>query len=359
MKTIKISLLLLLYCTTMVVQNNNNMDNIQSMLEQAVLNQNEEFLKQNLTPENVNELHDVPIGIMHITYRDGESDKPIFGKGSLLHLATFHNLPKSAKILIENGADVNAKNSEGQTPLQGANNVFWNNAREVQKALIENGADMNFYTNRDVPLLYQYIWNEQYDLAELAIENGADVNMKAKDGESILEFAKRRGTPKIVSMLQNTNKKLNEKWTAIYKTEDTESQKSGAIEIAFRPDGTFRYDERHPGESVSYANGTYYYIEQKGEIFVHVESGGYDWVTRPATETTPPLYWGEVYFNYQFYFKITQKSESTIAVIEHVANHEGVSNTVVWKEMDGNYSLVASDQSMMKEKQYILSPYKK
>ena len=153
-------------------------------------------------------------------------------------------------------------------------------------------------------------------------------------------------------MLQNTNKKLNEKWTTSYKTEDTESQKTGAIEIEFRPDGTFRYDERHPDESVSYANGTYYYIEQTGEIFVHIESGGYDWVTRQATKTTPPLYWGEAYFNYQFYFKITKRSSSTIMVIEYISNHEGVSNTVIWKETNGNYSLIATDQIMMKERQY-------
>ena len=149
--------------------------------------------------------------------------------------------------------------------------------------------------------------------------------------------------------------KLNEKWTASYKTEDTESQKTGAIEIEFRPDGTFRYDERHPGESVSYANGTYYYIEQTGEIFVHVESGGYDWVTRQATKTTPPLYWGEVYSNYQFYFKITKRSDSTVTVIEHISNHEGVSNTVIWKENNGAYSLTATDQSMMKERQYTVN----
>ena len=148
------------------------------------------------------------------------------------------------------------------------------------------------------------------------------------------------------------NKMLNEKWTTSYKTEDAESQKAGAIEIEFRPDGTFRYDERHPGENVSYANGTYYYIEQTGEIFVHIESGGYDWVTRPATETTPPLYWGEVYFNYHFYFKITKRSDATVMVIEHISNHEGVSNTVIWKETNGNYSLTATDQSMMKERRY-------
>ena len=146
--------------------------------------------------------------------------------------------------------------------------------------------------------------------------------------------------------------KLNEKWTASYKTEDTEPQKTGAIEVEFRPDGTFRYDERHPGESVSYANGTYYYMEQTGEIFVHVESGGYDWITHPATETMPPLYWGEVYSNYQFYFKITKRSDATVTVIEHISNDEGVSNTAIWEENNGAYSLIITDQSMMTERQY-------
>ena len=54
MNTIKISLILLLCGITCTGQNNNNMDNIQLMLEQAVLNQDEAFLNQNLTPENVN-----------------------------------------------------------------------------------------------------------------------------------------------------------------------------------------------------------------------------------------------------------------------------------------------------------------
>ena len=168
----------------------------------AIMGQDEEFLKQNLSLEIVNKQYNVPVGTIHKTYRSGESDSPILGKGSLLHLATFYNLPKSAKILIEKGADVNAIDSEGRTPLQAAVIASLYNTIDIQKVLIENKADMNFYTNRQVPLLYQYIWNENYDLAELAIENGADVNMKTEDGGSILEFAERRGTPKIVSMLK-------------------------------------------------------------------------------------------------------------------------------------------------------------
>ena len=359
MNTIKTSLILLVYCTAITAQNNNNMEK----LTQAVIKQDTVFLKENLTSENINVIYNFSvIHTMNVHLNDGTERSVFFHeneKGTLLHLTAWYNLPISTKILIEKGADVNAKDEKGRTPLEVAVNRYDVVTYPVQKVLIENKADMNFYVNKfflDAPLLYFYIHWEQFELAELAIENGADVNMKTKDGESILKFAERRGTPKIVSMLQNNNHKLNEKWTANYKMEDTESQKTGAIEIEFHPDGTFRYDEQHPDESVSYANGTYYYREKTGEIFVHVESGGYDWIARQATETTPPLYWGEVYSNYQLYFKITKRSYSTVTVIEHInSNHEGVSNTAIWKENNGSYSLIAIDQNMMKEKQYTVS----
>ena len=43
-------------------------------------------------------------------------------KGTLLHLAARRNLPVSAKILLEKGARVNAKDKEEHTPLEVAVN---------------------------------------------------------------------------------------------------------------------------------------------------------------------------------------------------------------------------------------------
>jgi len=123
----------------------------------------------------------------------------------LLHLTAWDNLPISAKILIENGAGIDAKDAEGRTPLEVAANRYGVATEAVQKVLIENKANMNFYVTkylRNHPLLFVYIWDENFEMAKLAIENGADVNMALKDGGSILEFAERRGTPEIVSMLQ-------------------------------------------------------------------------------------------------------------------------------------------------------------
>jgi len=209
MKTLR-TLLILFIALTLSSYNGQSKSSIMktkmqdSLMIAAILEQDEDFLNQNLSRENVNKRYNVPVGTMRSWGDFGEMNHPIGGEGTLLHLAAYYGLPNSAKILIEKGAEVNAKNSEGLTPLQTAVSIYLSGTEDVQKVLIENKADMNFYVNMQpqVPLLFQYIWWNAYDLAKLAIENGADVNMRTSDGGSILEFAERRGTPEIVRMLR-------------------------------------------------------------------------------------------------------------------------------------------------------------
>lgn len=178
-------------------------------LIQAVLKQDISYLKKNLSRKNINRIYDFSIDhAVNIHLLDGtektEYDQEV-ERGTLLHLAAWNNLPIAAKTLIEKGADVNAKDTQGRTPLEVAANRYDVITIPTQKVLIENKADMNFYVTkfmRNHPLLFVYIWDEQYELAKLAIENGADVNMELKDGGTILEFAERRGTPEIVSMIK-------------------------------------------------------------------------------------------------------------------------------------------------------------
>ena len=206
MNTIKISLFLFLCCTTISAQKNKNM----YKLTQAVIEQDIEFLKENLTPENVNTIYDFSVvHTMNVHLSNGTERSDFYNedeKGTLLHLTAWYNLPVSAKFLIEKGADIN----EGRTPLEVAANSYDVITYPVQRVLIENKANMDFYVKKhflNEPLLFCYIHWRQFELAELAIENGADVNMKTKDGGSILEFAQRRGTPKIVSMLKTKGAK--------------------------------------------------------------------------------------------------------------------------------------------------------
>ena len=89
------------------------------------------------------------------------------------------------------GADVNALDHEGNTPLFYA--VF-NDQTKIIRLLIDKGADVNGkrkaadHTNGVTPL-HEATWRSTIETMELLIDNGADVNMKRADGAIALHYA--------------------------------------------------------------------------------------------------------------------------------------------------------------------------
>jgi len=91
-----------------------------------------------------------------------------------------------AKALLEGGADVNARNSEGDTPLHGLSRFDWFylENRILAKALLEGGADVNARNSKGKTPLHCLSRSDGTDAAKLLIEAGADVNARDSEGKT-------------------------------------------------------------------------------------------------------------------------------------------------------------------------------
>jgi len=84
-----------------------------------------------------------------------------------------------AELLIAAGADVNAKDQYGHTPLYTAT-VFGH--QEIVELLIENGADVDVRDSLGRPPLHKAAANGHKEIVELLIVEGADVNVMTRTG---------------------------------------------------------------------------------------------------------------------------------------------------------------------------------
>ena len=90
------------------------------------------------------------------------------------------------EMLISLWLDVNAKNSEGQTPLICASS---NGNQQIVEYLISKGADVKIKDNDSEDALYKAVNSKHKDVAELLISNGADIDNKNRRGWTALRAA--------------------------------------------------------------------------------------------------------------------------------------------------------------------------
>ena len=94
-----------------------------------------------------------------------------------LHVAAMYENDDVAKVLIENGADVNAVDKNKRNPLHCP--LLYGHA-DVVKVLIQNGADVNAVDKDKRTVLHHAARKGHVDVAEMLIQNGADVNAVEK-----------------------------------------------------------------------------------------------------------------------------------------------------------------------------------
>lgn len=135
-----------------------------------------------------------------------------------------------AEFLINNGADINVTNEDGETPLMYASKLH--NIKVVE-LLIQKGANINAFNNYGNTALIYGVNN--LEIVKLLVENGADVNFY-KGGSTALisacEYSHERNIDVIkylVSKNANINAQDNEGDTALNKTLDTSDE--GSIDI--------------------------------------------------------------------------------------------------------------------------------
>lgn len=122
----------------------------------------------------------------------------------------------AVKAIIEEGADVNAKDSDGSTALMWA---AWRNELDTAKLLIQNGADVNAKDSKAVTALMYASEKNSHHVAKLLMEKGADINEKNNKGETALMWAAWRDSPAVTTLLLEQGADVNVKdkngWAAL------------------------------------------------------------------------------------------------------------------------------------------------
>ena len=134
-----------------------------------------------------------------------------------IHKAAAKGNTEAVKQHLAAGADVNAKNDNGATPLHGA---AFTGRMEVVELLIANGANVNA-KDKDggTPLLHAALSGHR-EIVELLISKGADVNAKVAPsdrsfkGKTPLDLASKA---EISDLLRKHGGKTGEELKAILK----------------------------------------------------------------------------------------------------------------------------------------------
>ncbi len=110
------------------------------------------------------------------------ADEDYDGMTPLMYLVEYDK-PEQVQLIIDRGANVNLGSYKGITPLRYASDNV-----KIAKILIENGANINQTDNERYTALMSGAFHQKYDFVKLLLENGAEPNMTDNKGWTALFY---------------------------------------------------------------------------------------------------------------------------------------------------------------------------
>ncbi len=118
-----------------------------------------------------------------------------------LQIAAEKGYGEVAMFLVENGAEVNITDPNGNTPLIFIIHKTGN--FQITRKLLEKGASVNTQNRTGETALMYAAWRGYSDIVQLLLENRANATLKNKQGDTALTLAESKGHLEIVQMLRS------------------------------------------------------------------------------------------------------------------------------------------------------------
>jgi ankyrin repeat protein len=115
------------------------------------------------------------------------------GGWTALHRAAYGGNRQIAQVLLDAGANMNAEDNQGFTPMHWAvyESLLLPEAQEVAKLLVIRGADINARDKEGSTPLFWALWQGNRNLANFLLAHGADPTIRGKENLTPLELAQR------------------------------------------------------------------------------------------------------------------------------------------------------------------------
>ncbi len=123
-----------------------------------------------------------------------------------LIIAVYNNQEKTAELLLQNGADVNAQDRAGNTALMGAS---FKGYASVAATLLQKGADVNLRNYQGAPALTFAATFGQLSIAKMLLEKGAETQFQDVRGKSSLDHAIMQENEEMIALLQQYSSPTN------------------------------------------------------------------------------------------------------------------------------------------------------